>query len=811
MSIEMFKCAGGYNWTLEQLKKPTYNVSFEKAKKLLDDPENHLHLRIRTGKIYKLFGDLDHYSGKFSDFIDIFETFMKDTYDIDLSDENVSYTKNNKYADGLKSYHYVYPHIKVHVEDNKQIIEQFKEYLIDKEISIIEGKDNCFDTSIYSNHFFRLPNQKKGEIRGQISGIHEIKKGKIKDFLLDYDLDNVKLIELPKKEKKNKEVKKIKHDEPKTQEDKETVEEDEGITQKLKIMRILFNEKENIIKMIDNCFTKKIANDYDLWIKIGMALYNDFGEECFELWKHFSEKADKEKQATDEEIRRKIKSFKNDKDKKLTCATIHFYAKKANEPEYRKIICSTDININETTIAEMIKELQPNKFIWVQGEHYSFNGCYYVKDKFCTEFHNYIGDELYSLLKDIITEYFFEKPMFSVLRKQLLKLQTRKFQLDCQGIGLDKLTKNIIFDNNPDILPFNNIVYDLKKGEFRPFKQDDYITMTTGYEWVEPSKEDKTFIQKIMSQILPEEDVRTSVYQILSSGLDGHQVCKFVIFYGRGRNAKSFSNELLHTALGNNFGYLCEYKMLLPSREMRPNPEIKNMHKKRFCYAQEPDYKQQLSTAEIKRITGGNVNSRGCYENKTETILNETYIFECNDLPKLSGTIGIAERDRFIVVPFDSYFTEDESKVNQKDNIYLKNNYYKTPQFKEKYRCAFVSILMDSYKDYLKNGYNFAICDKIKMKTKDYLMIADDLGEHLDELIEGDIIIKTNNPKDSIDLKDIYMSLPENLKRNVSVRMFGELIKKNPFYGDFFRSGDKNINPPTRNRLVCHKLKEMND
>ena len=46
---------------------------------------------------------------------------------------------------------------------------------------------------------------------------------------------------------------------------------------------------------------------------------------------------------------------------------------------------------------------------------------------------------------------------------------------------------NHIFDNNPDLLGFKNMVYDLKLGQFRPYKRSD---MTTGYDWREPTAEE---------------------------------------------------------------------------------------------------------------------------------------------------------------------------------------------------------------------------------------------------------------------------------------------------------------------------------
>jgi phage/plasmid-associated DNA primase len=81
---------------------------------------------------------------------------------------------------------------------------------------------------------------------------------------------------------------------------------------------------------------------------------------------------------------------------------------------------------------------------------------------------------------------------------------------------------DIKFDNNPDLLGFNNGVYDLINHEFRPYKYDDYMTMTCGYDYTD--KIDKTKLQTIktlIEQIMPDPDIRKFYLQILSAGLTG--------------------------------------------------------------------------------------------------------------------------------------------------------------------------------------------------------------------------------------------------------------------------------------------------
>ena len=55
------------------------------------------------------------------------------------------------------------------------------------------------------------------------------------------------------------------------------------------------------------------------------------------------------------------------------------------------------------------------------------------------------------------------------------------------------INEKIKFDNNADIIGFDNGVYDLIKHEFRPTKYSDYITITCGYNYNDKIDSNKMF------------------------------------------------------------------------------------------------------------------------------------------------------------------------------------------------------------------------------------------------------------------------------------------------------------------------------
>ena len=96
----------------------------------------------------------------------------------------------------------------------------------------------------------------------------------------------------------------------------------------------------------------------------------------------------------------------------------------------------------------------------------------------------------------------------------------------------------------------------------------------------------------------------------------------------------------------------------------------------------------------MKELTGGGViNARGLYEKDTKCHLLLTPIMEYNltAKPTLSGDIDDAITLRLRVCEFDQKFKMRKDGILE-DGYQEANPYYKTPEFKTGYRCAFSSI-----------------------------------------------------------------------------------------------------------------------
>jgi phage/plasmid-associated DNA primase len=238
-----------------------------------------------------------------------------------------------------------------------------------------------------------------------------------------------------------------------------------------------------------------------------------------------------------------------------------------------------------------------------------------------------------------------------------------------------------------------------------------------------------------------------------------------------------------------NYSYVLPSEILLKPLKVGNNPEVANMNNKRFVIAREPDKNFMFNCATIKEITGGGeVNARLNYSNDTKTNLNLTFILECNEEPKLNEVNDALSR-RILDIPFKNRFVDkdiyDTLDDEEKKTTFLINKFYKTNEFKEKYKITLFLILCEYYREYYNNNNTLPIPDEILKRNRQYLANSDELLSWFD-----DNFIKTNNKKDIIKLKIVYdifknseyfNNLNKLQKRQNNYKHFIEKIENNMF------------------------------
>lgn len=293
--------------------------------------------------------------------------------------------------------------------------------------------------------------------------------------------------------------------------------------------------------------------------------------------------------------------------------------------------------------------------------------------------------------------------------------------------------------------------------------------------------------------------------------MSGKCIEKFFIFNGCGGNGKGMIDDLLLNSLGN-YGMIGNNSILFETNKTGSNPEKSNMHKKRCVILREPPENKKFENSIIKELTGGGTfSARGHHETNTVKELNLTLILEANKRPLFAEEPTEADARRIIDIYFGTKYTTDKELVDEDNNVYLANEYYKTDDFKKKYRFALLKILMNTYKEYKKDNYIFSIPKSINQRTTQYLEMSCNIiqwfKENYKHTGEKTDICKMRDLYDDFSASNYFVNLTKNEKRKYNKSYFCEYVSGNSFLGKYYKITFNNI----KNCLVGWKKMIDND
>tara|TARA_R110001592_G_scaffold327898_1_gene609248 strand:- start:329 stop:2806 length:2478 start_codon:yes stop_codon:yes gene_type:complete len=588
-------------------------------------------------------------------------------------------------------------------------------------------------------------------------------------------------------------------------------------------------------------------DEYNDWIRLVWAIKNHFGSAGYELAKELSEKSDN----FDEDAFNKLW---NNGGKGNSWGTIEHYSKLSNEREHiniklkytDKLNDSLDLNFNDMSIGKCVIELINDEVFLKDGiwylyeEEYEVWTCIETPDEIM-RFENYI----YTIAHTIYSR------AFEISRRKLKELDNESEDFDkekkrCAKIGslilkigdvsriqriakavkmlLCRVKNDIKLNNNPNLFCFDDKTIDLITGKEYQRNKYDYITITCGYAYKKATRSEYNTIDTILKQVFPNPEIRKTYASILFKSLTGEHIEKFVICNGKGRNGKGVINEQLAATLGgkNNYYYKGKISTITEKLGSGATPEIADMNNKRVAIFTEPEEHMSLYVATVKALTGDSeMTARKLYTNSSEVNLKFLMMLECNKIPKINGTIGIAEIERFIVVEFNSLFLDSitESVINPSNvgNKHPVNEKLKNTDHQDIHKHAFFEWIMTNAP---KDLY---VAECVKDKTKSYLQSCDDIISFLDETIEyvGYDVEDINNQyyvssKDLFQLfkeSTIYLNMNKMEKRKYNYVRFKEDLRTNQKFAEHYveKCYKGGVARKKNNILLGWKMKEGND
>lgn len=395
---------------------------------------------------------------------------------------------------------------------------------------------------------------------------------------------------------------------------------------------------------------------------------------------------------------------------------------------------------------------------------------------------------------------------------------------------------DVVFDDKPFLLGFNNGVFDLMKlcernddGNFkynheecfRPYQYDDFMTLSTEYDYNDfddvAQADIKDELVNFFNAIMPNLDHQLLLLQMLASGLDGLLYQRFFMLNGGGGNGKGSVFELMRVLLGL---YYLQGKNAILSDMAKANgasEDIMDLKGKRFVLFEELG---EIDNDEIKRLTGGGVTtgSRKYGSNQTFT-LQSTFLGSFNEPAKLKKKpTGNSELRRFIDFFFSKNFTDDLKKVGRKDvknkmeiEWCLADKKYETNDWRLNVRYGFLHLLLNVYRNFCdeKKGIKFTVPEDVMRRTENFLdaqnifsAIFSDTYEKVDDMTKT---IKVCDVWSVISYHDDYKNLNFREKKKYNRKYFDEWLEEKVGSSNFGILNSGNRLKVIRGYVVCNE------
>ena len=542
-------------------------------------------------------------------------------------------------------------------------------------------------------------------------------------------------------------------------------------------------EIQDIFELI-SMLSDERADDYNLWLSVGFALHNidSNSEDLLLIWDDFSRRSSKYVHGACEE------KWENMKDNGLGIGSIYHWASTDNSDKYREFrnkqirtYIEQSMTGTNVDIAKVLHKMYKHDYVCASIKNkrwYRFKRHRWIEDEDGISLRNKISNELVKEYCNLISyynekmEYFEElfddcedKIKKCELESSIKQLETKIDKLtiitknlkttsfidnimkECKGLFYNKEFTDKV-DENHFLFGFKNGVLDLKTGEFRDGRPEDYMTLSTEIEYEEYS-EDMPYLKNIkefINKVQPNESTRKYMLILLSSLLEGHNADEsFHLWTGVGGNGKSKINELVVSCFGS-YSTKLPITLLTGKRgaSNAASPEVVESKGKRYAYLEEPSEGERINVGLMKEFSGGDkIKGRPLWNNFIEFKPQFKMILFCNEPPKVPADDQGTWR-RIKALEFPSKFVDNPKFPNE----YRKDKYLseKIPKWSQSFMALLVHYYFNHYK---KDG--LFIPNEVVQFTDQYQREMDVYADFFNNMLE-----RTSNKEDKISLTEIY-------------------------------------------------------
>jgi P4 family phage/plasmid primase-like protien len=296
--------------------------------------------------------------------------------------------------------------------------------------------------------------------------------------------------------------------------------------------------------------------------------------------------------------------------------------------------------------------------------------------------------------------------------------------------------------------------------EFREGYPEDNITLSTGINYIEhldaDDYEKMNQVEELINKILPVEEIRKYVLNLLASFLHGdNKEQKFHIWTGVGSNGKSMLIDFYKKTVGQYYGSM-PITALTQGRSgsEQASPVLAETRGKRFISLDEAESDDQIKVGFMKQLTGGDeILTRKLHSAPITFKPKFKLVLTCNELPKIpSDDDGTWRRIR--VVEFISKFCDHPDPRKQYEFLIDRTLSSKLEEWREVFMYMLIQIYQNSYR---VNG--IIEPEPVIKNTNSYRSDSDIYSQFVEESLRED-------PTSSFGIDDIFPKFKSFLQSN---------------------------------------------
>jgi len=397
--------------------------------------------------------------------------------------------------------------------------------------------------------------------------------------------------------------------------------------------------------------TDKYYNNYDEWLRVGFALHNT-DRRLFLSWISFSAQSEK---FSFDEISSHWNMWQNMRDEGVTERSIMYWARECCPDKYEKIRKDTiDYfiekcmdNKTDHSMALVLYNMYKGQYVCASIKHrtwFEFEKHKWVEVDSGTTLRQKISTELsgafnlkINIYKEELTADGCGDDKKLILQGKIMALVNlagkagmvdgkNKIMREAQELFYDRDFMDKL-DSNPYLLHFNNGVFDFTERCFRSGRSDDYISLTTGQDYIAFDAKNAEHVKKskeiteFFEHVFVDKELRRYMWEHLASTLIGtNENETFNIYNGCGRNGKSKIVDFMSKVLGQLKGVV---PISLVTRKRgesgKASPEIAALRGIRYAVMQEPSKNDKINEGQMKELTGGDtIQARALFKEPIE-------------------------------------------------------------------------------------------------------------------------------------------------------------------------------------------------